>query len=278
MRTTGYVAPIRALRPADQGFSAFESAGRRLGAGYREAAADYAKIGELQAREIEAKRWPFDILELADQQARARAGRGGGVSRIIDPMNQYPGTGSFGGDSGYRADRAAEDAMSMGMGAIGDFLGGSKGKLVSAPNTGPNMTIEDYQNWLNAPAMPGSTSVTGVPIQGMNQLFDTRSSEGGVVPFIGDVVSQEPLTFQNPVSAQNGVTGKYSGDTVQGPATPLQNNQGQPYYDFSQGGGSTGSDWTPLAPSSTFGPLGDWLSGNNNTMGQPSDTGGDVSF
>ena len=87
-RIPEYFAPDRTLRPSDTGFSAFETAGRRIGPLYREAGQDMARIGELQRQGIEARRWPFDILAL---EQRSQGGGGIRVRLGRDPMNQFPG-------------------------------------------------------------------------------------------------------------------------------------------------------------------------------------------
>lgn len=100
----GYNAPVTPLRPAEGGFAALETAGRRTGISYREAATDYARIGQLQQRTIEANRWPFDILELEKSAALRGRGGGGGAPRVRE-------SGGFG-----------HAAINAGMGALGGYM------------------------------------------------------------------------------------------------------------------------------------------------------------
>lgn len=110
----GFVAPVRPLRVAEGGFSAFQTTGRRIGLDYRSVAEDYSRIGQAEARTIDAQRWPFDILELIDR-GRTTAGGGGGGLRVRGSGGAAPW------------DWRGHNAVLAGGAALGDYLGGQNG-------------------------------------------------------------------------------------------------------------------------------------------------------
>lgn len=60
-----YVAPTRELRPENQGYQAFETAGRRVGGMYREAASGTVAAAKAGAQALVDKaQWPFTLFEL----------------------------------------------------------------------------------------------------------------------------------------------------------------------------------------------------------------------
>lgn len=139
-----YVAPDRTLRPEAEGFAAFETAGRRVGALYNEAGEDYRRIGALMAQQITDKRWPFDILELEKAQEaaqRARAGSGGGGRVRVSGLNSN--TSAEDPLGFYRnRDFSVHDQISSGMAALGDYVGNQNYRPASGTQlntTGPQV-------------------------------------------------------------------------------------------------------------------------------------------
>lgn len=60
------------FRPSPEGISAWETAGRRLGPMYREAAEEILKTASLKERTLKQNLWPWNILEL---EARLKEGK-----------------------------------------------------------------------------------------------------------------------------------------------------------------------------------------------------------
>lgn len=131
-----YIAPTERLRPSDSGFSAFETAGRRLHINYDQVASSYRRMGDLQAQAIRDRKWPFDILELEARTAREKE-QGGGVrfrglsSRDEDPFG-------IGKEGTFRdPNMSALNAISEGAGTLGrSIMPSSVGKLVSIDSAG----------------------------------------------------------------------------------------------------------------------------------------------
>ena len=103
-----YNAPDRELRPSEAGFSAFETAGRRIGPAYSQAAQDVREGGRITAQLLELRKWPFDMLALEQRDQS-----GGGV--------RLGGGGRGGG--GLRG----HNQLSAGAGALGRLYGGGGG-------------------------------------------------------------------------------------------------------------------------------------------------------
>lgn len=75
-----YVEPDREIHPEEKGFSAFETAGRRVGPAYNEAASLVRDQGRLTATIYKERMWPFDILDLYQQQAKDNPQPTGGIN------------------------------------------------------------------------------------------------------------------------------------------------------------------------------------------------------
>lgn len=116
-RITEYTAPQKQLNPSDRAQQAWETAGRRVGPLYNQAAQDIKQAGVVQGQMERDKIWPFDIAALYEHNAptvrnttanettsRSEAGHAtlvGGISEaayqgasggVIDPR-AYPGSG-----------------------------------------------------------------------------------------------------------------------------------------------------------------------------------------
>lgn len=72
-----YVAPQKELRPSNEGFNAFETAGRRVGGMYREAGADLARAATANAATLtNTDQWPFTLYALKQKFMAQKAQSG----------------------------------------------------------------------------------------------------------------------------------------------------------------------------------------------------------
>ena len=250
----GYVAPNTRLRPAEAGFSAFETAARRVGIAYREGATDYTRIGEVQQRAIEANRWPFDILELEDRTAReaAASSRGGGFRARL-------------GGGGGRTVRG-HNAVNAGMGALGDWIGNVATARPGGPGGGGELVD----------VASGQVSFRGTG----GRVMDVSDTSG---PILSLVPGGPPLGIeQNPSDIYNTgivqpppsvlVPGSKAGTSrlAPDPNAPTPGAQfGGGYFEPTvqeYQGGSASSDASP----GFFSGLGSWLTGGSDNT-TPSD-------
>lgn len=126
-----YNAPDRTIRPASEGFAAFENAARRIPTAYREAATAYEEVGRLQAQSIEARKWPFDILALENANRTS----------IRFGSDRSPRGGGGGGD------HQAFNRIAMGAGALGSYLGSGVspgGEVVDVANGTTSIGRQNY--------------------------------------------------------------------------------------------------------------------------------------
>lgn len=179
-----YDAPNTALRPNGEGFNAWETAGRRIGPAYNQAANDLKEQGKLAAQEIKDQRWPLAFLALA-KPPPLQVG-----FKVIDPSNnaKYKTVGSVGagaanvdnlfdeamGDAGYTPGTKQVIGKSADPG-WGDF---SLKKGSGSPNAASDAAAAAYA--YKQPADPNPSGASG----GNNQ-----SANGGVVQRIGDAIS-----------------------------------------------------------------------------------------
>lgn len=69
-----YVSPSRELKPDNQGYQAWETAGRRVGGLYREAAGDTARTAKIKAQMLaDEAQWPFTLFALKQKFAPPKA-------------------------------------------------------------------------------------------------------------------------------------------------------------------------------------------------------------
>ena len=105
MKIAEYLAPTERLTPSNEGFSAFETAGRRIGPLYNQEAQDIKEEGRLKAQEIEdLSRWPFDILNLRNDVAEAQAAKaakeGVRIGSVTEGYNAVSGNAGQAGRGG----------------------------------------------------------------------------------------------------------------------------------------------------------------------------------
>ncbi len=157
-RIQGFTAPS-AIRSSDQGFSAFETYGRRVAGQFDQAANDIREIGRSKAAVTNMLgRWPLNIIDL-EQRAQAEAdkrnqnqgqspaafrtgGAFGGQRVNFNVVRPERGVqhnsgvdsagdrgGHIGSGSGSGRGTGSYDQMSEGAGRLGSMLGGMGGTM-----------------------------------------------------------------------------------------------------------------------------------------------------
>src|SRR5713226_6189182 len=102
-RIAEYTAPTVTLRPDEKGYAAFETAGRRIGPLYSQAAEDLTQAGKLTAQGIEdTGKTQMAIADLIRQPAATSTGAKGGVNFRVGKGSPIEG-GSTGPDTRIRA-------------------------------------------------------------------------------------------------------------------------------------------------------------------------------
>lgn len=241
----GFVAPTRQLRPAEGGFTAFQTTGRRVGLDYRSIAEDYARIGAVQARTIEDQRWPFDILALTERGRSSPSGGGGGARggglRLA---------GGMGGD--FRA----HNAVLAGGAALGDYLGGQDG----LPKSRGGMLV-DVEN--------DTTSIGKKTFAGTSdprRLISTSGLPGSDLSRLEKQLEGTPAVLRD--RDGNVIPDAYGDKIPEGMGTPPD----------------AASNWpsTPGIVSRAFDRIGNWLSSGtpqaDTGVAGPSDQGASLSF
>lgn len=187
-----YTAPEAKITPSDLGFSAWETAGRRIGPLYNQAAEDIKTGGELQAKEVENLGWvlPFDRFRAADASGRDR----GNSLRI---QNQRQGGGGGGRRGSSRMSPQGTNEASIGApllsGVAAHAAGG--GKAMPNPTAQDQQSIDDAANQWYYGSGPNSASGTegGVP----DQYGSVAVQTGGV--------NADTDEYGNPAAATAGI-------------------------------------------------------------------------
>lgn len=91
------------LRPDEKGFAALETAGRRIGPAYDQAARDYTQIGKLQDEAFRAQDWPLDFAAFGAASEARSAASGGGVNFKVSNAGSGFGGTTGGGGGGHAA-------------------------------------------------------------------------------------------------------------------------------------------------------------------------------
>ena len=147
-----YTAPETKITPSDLGFSAWETAGRRIGPLYNEAAEDIKTGGQLQAKEIENQGWvlPFDRFRKFGESGRGQCLR----------IQNHRQGGGGGGRAGLRMSPQGTNEASIGA----PFLSGvaahaaGKGKPMPNPEEEDQQAINDAANQWYYGSGPNSAS------------------------------------------------------------------------------------------------------------------------
>lgn len=148
-----YVAPTVKLSMSPVGTAAWETAGRRIGPQYNEAASETKAAGEAQAQGYKALMWPYDILKLYEDYAKEPSAPTRGISNRL-------GGGAVGTRApGSSYSPADHQQVSRGMGALGSAL--SDGGYQLARGTGSGRSDPGY---LASFGPHGETYVDGVPV------------------------------------------------------------------------------------------------------------------
>lgn len=162
-RIQGFTAPS-AIRSSDQGFSAFETYGRRVAGQFDQAANDIREIGRSKAAVTNMLgRWPLNIIDL-EQRAQAEADKRNQAQGQGPAQFRMPGStkanfnvvrperglthnsgvdsaGSRGGSSGHGGG-SPYDQMSEGAGRLGSMLGGHRGAGTDQEDTSGNVRTD----------------------------------------------------------------------------------------------------------------------------------------
>lgn len=106
-RIPEYTAPATKLRGSEQGVNAWETAGRRLGGQYREAAATLAKAAAVRGQTLADKnQWPFNLFALkqkilASQEEAREAAAGPDVAFKVSNAGSFRRDG-YTGNAGFQ--------------------------------------------------------------------------------------------------------------------------------------------------------------------------------
>lgn len=157
-RIVEYTAADRRLTIPGEGVAAFETAARRIGPAYEQAARSTEDQGRLTAQEYKERLWPWDILELYNAQNKAASSRNSGGFRTAggnsDPFGQFATHGQT-----SRAGAAIGDLAA----ARPDQLKRSDSKLFDVGAMFPNPTAQANKGPAQLPPGMQPDNKTQVP-------------------------------------------------------------------------------------------------------------------
>jgi hypothetical protein len=228
MKIAEYLAPNERLTPSNEGFSAFETAGRRIGPLYNQQAQDIKEEGRLKAQEIEdLSRWPFDILNLRNDVAQAQADKlskvGVRIGSVREGYDAFSDTGMDSYGSMRQISRGAPVMAATARQLISPQSFNQPGATTFDPNavtTGPSYTLQNgqfvkvnNQDPNAAYAKENNQLADNINVQAANDWY-AQNSYGGTSPgsYGGGPNATDPNLAQN-YGGPNDTTGAaLSGD------------------------------------------------------------------
>lgn len=205
-----YTAPTKELRPSNEGFNAFETAGRRVGGMYREAGADIARAASANAQTLTDKgQWPFTLFALQQKFAQGSARTYSGF--------RTGASGTSMADEQFAPRNMPNLALEN---ASANFADGTPAGISSLTPDGAHMATLDQQAALLSGQLQGLIG-SGDPTGGMSGPVDPNAA--------ANAGAQQLWGFQG----SNGYTG---------PPQPIGQNSGT----IDNGGG--GGDLAPVVP------------------------------